>query len=80
MQIGLPVLANVNAGNDLSGLITDERVGQVCESNRVEDLVELAERVLRQVDEDLEMSGGCVCVRKDSLVFTNFTNLTIHSK
>jgi glycosyltransferase involved in cell wall biosynthesis len=59
MQSGLPVLANVNAGNDLSGLIREERVGQVCENNRIEELVELAERVLRQVEEDLEMAGRC---------------------
>jgi glycosyltransferase involved in cell wall biosynthesis len=59
MQSGLPVLANVNAGNDLCDLIRDERVGQVCESNQVEDLVELAEAVLGQVEEDLEMAGRC---------------------
>jgi glycosyltransferase involved in cell wall biosynthesis len=59
MQSGLPVLANVNAGNDLSGLIRDERVGQVCESNRVEELEGLAEVVLRQVEGDLEMAGRC---------------------
>jgi hypothetical protein len=57
MQSCLPVLANVNSGNDLSGLIRDERVGQVCESNQVDELVDLAEVVLRQVEEDLEMSG-----------------------
>ena len=59
MQSGLPVLANVNAGNDLCDLIRDERAGQVCESNRVKDLVELAEVVLRQVEADLEMAGRC---------------------
>jgi hypothetical protein len=57
MQSGLPVLANVNAGKDLSGLIRDERVGRVCESNRVEELVELAEVLLRQVEGDLEIAG-----------------------
>jgi hypothetical protein len=59
MQRSLPVLANVNAGNDLSGLILDERVGRVCESNRVEELVGLAEVVLRQVEGDLEIAGRC---------------------
>ncbi len=33
MQSGLPVLANVNAGNDLAQMIRDEQVGQVCESS-----------------------------------------------
>jgi hypothetical protein len=59
MQNGLAVLANVNAGNDLCGLIREERVGQVCESNRVEDLVGLAEVVLRQVEVDLDMPDRC---------------------
>jgi len=59
MQSGLPVLANVNEGNDLSGLILDERVGLVCESNRVEELVELADRVLRQIEVDLEIAEWC---------------------
>jgi len=36
MQSGLPVLANINAGNDLAQMIQDEGVGQVCETNRVD--------------------------------------------
>jgi glycosyltransferase involved in cell wall biosynthesis len=32
MQSGLPVLANINQGNDLAQIIRDERVGQVCET------------------------------------------------
>jgi hypothetical protein len=59
MQSGLPVLANVNACNDLSGLIREERVGQVCESNRVKELEGLAEVVLRQVECDLEIAVRC---------------------
>jgi hypothetical protein len=59
MQSGLPVLVNVNAGNDLSGLIREERVGQVCESNQVDELVDLAEVVLRQVEGDLDIAGRC---------------------
>jgi hypothetical protein len=59
IQSGLPALANVNAGNDLCVLIRDERVGQVCESNRVEELVGLAEVVLRQVEVDLDIAGQC---------------------
>jgi len=58
MQNGLPVVANVNVGNDLSCLIRDEQVGQVGENNRVVELVGLAERALKQVEVDLEMLGG----------------------
>jgi glycosyltransferase involved in cell wall biosynthesis len=50
MQSGLPVLANVNAGNDLAKLIRDEQVGQVCESNQVGELLQLTDKLLTQID------------------------------
>ncbi|MFZ4529332.1 MAG: glycosyltransferase family 4 protein [Undibacterium curvum] len=60
MQSGLPVLANVNAGNDLSTLILNEKVGQVCESNQVNDLLELANTLLEQVHSDPNLSSRCI--------------------
>lgn len=42
MQSGLPVLANINAGNDLAGVIRAEDVGRVSEDGTVETLVSLA--------------------------------------
>jgi glycosyltransferase involved in cell wall biosynthesis len=59
MQSGLPVLANVNAGNDLAQMIRDEQVGQVCESNRVDVLLELADKLLAQIESDAEMPKRC---------------------
>jgi glycosyltransferase involved in cell wall biosynthesis len=59
MQSGLPVLANINAGNDLAQMIRDEQVGQVCESNRVEDLVQFATRLLDQIESDGQMPSRC---------------------
>ena len=59
MQSGLPVLANVNAGNDLAGLIRHERVGHVCESNQVGDLRVLAETLMGQIETDFELSARC---------------------
>lgn len=50
MQSGLPVLANVNAGNDLAQIIRNDQVGQVCENNQVDELVELADILLTQID------------------------------
>lgn len=50
MQSGLPVLANVNAGNDLAKMIRDEQVGQVCESNQLDELLHLTEKLLTQID------------------------------
>ena len=59
MQSGLPVLANVNAGNDLAQMIRDEKVGQVCESNQVNELVQLAEKLLVSMDTEVELSKRC---------------------
>jgi hypothetical protein len=59
MQSGLPVLANINAGNDLAQIIRNEQVGQVCESNRVDDLVQFANRLLDQIESDGQMSSRC---------------------
>lgn len=50
MQSGLPVLANVNAGNDLAQMIRDEQVGQVCESNQLGELLQLTGKLLTQID------------------------------
>jgi glycosyltransferase involved in cell wall biosynthesis len=54
MQSGLPVLANVNAGNDLAQMIRDEQVGQVCESNQVGELLQLTDKLLTQIDSQTE--------------------------
>jgi glycosyltransferase involved in cell wall biosynthesis len=59
MQSGLPVLANVNAGNDLADLIRTERVGQVCESHRSQELAQLADVMLAQLDADADLSQRC---------------------
>ncbi|MDH4395549.1 MAG: glycosyltransferase family 4 protein [Limnobacter sp.] len=50
MQSGLPVLANVNSGNDLAAFIRREQVGQVCESNDITELLMLAEKLLNQIE------------------------------
>ena len=50
LQSGLPVLANVNSGNDLVKMIRDEQVGQVCESNQVSELLQLTYKLLTQID------------------------------
>ena len=59
MQSGLPVLANINDGNDLGDLIKDHRVGQVSESNQVDELLTLAELLVDQIDSDLGLSARC---------------------
>ena len=59
MQNGLPVLANVNLGNDLASIIRTARVGQVCESNCVNELVDLTNKILDQIECDNELAERC---------------------
>ena len=62
MQSGLPVLANINAGNDLAQMIRDERVGQVCETNQVDELLLLTEKLLDQIGTDSGLSARCTAL------------------
>jgi glycosyltransferase involved in cell wall biosynthesis len=59
MQSGLPVLANLNSGNDLIQIIKDEKVGQVCDTNNVEELVILCDNLINQVKMDQTLSSRC---------------------
>ncbi|MDB3961762.1 glycosyltransferase family 4 protein [Paracoccaceae bacterium] len=59
MQSGLPVLANINAGNDLVKMIREQRVGQVCEVNEVHELVRRAEKLINQIDLDPGLADRC---------------------
>ena len=52
-----PMLA-INLGNDLATVIREEKVGQVCESNKIEDSL-LAEQILKQANEDNTISARC---------------------
>jgi len=46
LRAGLPVLARINAGNDLEQIIEDEGVGCVCVGDTVNQLHKLAEKLL----------------------------------
>lgn len=59
LQCGLPVLANINTGNDLAQMIRSERVGQVCESNDVAELFSIAEKLLEQIETDSDLPIRC---------------------
>jgi glycosyltransferase involved in cell wall biosynthesis len=62
MQAGLPVLANINAGNDLEALVNDHKVGYVVTNNSLPELKSLAKQMI-EVDshevEGLEMKNRC---------------------
>lgn len=64
MQCGLPVLANINAGNDLARIIRAEQVGQVCESNRVDELLQMVQKLLVQIELDVNLSNRCTSLFK----------------
>lgn len=59
MQSGLPVLAKINEGNDLAQMIRDNHVGQVCETNQVDELWQLANDLLDQIEIDSGLSERC---------------------
>ncbi|NTU50094.1 MAG: glycosyltransferase family 4 protein [Desulfobulbaceae bacterium] len=59
MQSGLPVLATVNPGNDLAQMIRNEQVGQVCESDNVDELYRLSQNLLTQLTSDIELPKRC---------------------
>ena len=47
VQNGLPVLANLNKGNDLTNTIVNEKIGYVCETNNVNELSYLLEKLIK---------------------------------
>lgn len=62
LQSGLPVLANVNAGNDLAEMIRNEQVGQVCESHDVHELEQRALALLVQLGSNPDLSQRCIAL------------------
>jgi glycosyltransferase involved in cell wall biosynthesis len=58
LNAGLPVLARINAGNDLEALINEEGVGKVCVGNSTDRLYELAIELL---DNPAERKAMGIC-------------------
>lgn len=59
MQSGLPVLANINSGNDLADLIRKEQVGFANEGNRIESLHLMAQELLQSLETDSAFPVRC---------------------
>ncbi|OOY22038.1 glycosyltransferase WbuB [Thioclava sp. DLFJ5-1] len=59
MQNGLPVLANVNPGNDLAPLIKRENVGGVCENNSLDELEQRCLALIKRIDADPKLPVRC---------------------
>lgn len=52
MWAGLPALASINPGNDLTGVIRQAGVGRACEDHRVASLQQGAEELLKMIEVD----------------------------
>jgi len=59
MQSSLPVLASVNDGNDLVGLIEEQGVGAACTDNSAATLARLAVELLARIDQDAALPARC---------------------
>lgn len=59
MQNGLPVLANVNPGNDIAGLVREARVGEVSEINTLDQLTARCAALVRQIETDPNLPMRC---------------------
>ena len=59
MQSGLPVLANINPGNDLAALISQENVGRVSTDHSAQSLQCLAQDLISGLDSDTDMRRRC---------------------
>lgn len=59
MQSGLPVLANINAGNDLAEIIRQENVGWVSEDGALATLERMALEMVDFLETDAEMPTRC---------------------
>lgn len=59
MQSGLPVLASINPGNDLVGMIEREGVGLVCTDHSVDTLERLAKKLVGDIGNDADMPARC---------------------
>lgn len=59
MQAGLPVLARVNAGNDLVDLIATEKVGRACTATSVDAMAENALALIDAIGQDAGYRDRC---------------------
>jgi len=59
MKSGLPVLANINPGNDLAAMIRQENVGRVSEDGTADTLVHQSLDLIKAIDADHGMKNRC---------------------
>lgn len=59
MQSGIPVLANINPGNDLLSIIKDEHVGRANSTNDLNELKQSLEDLLNDIETDSDIRKRC---------------------
>lgn len=59
MQSGLPVLAVINSGNDLIGMINSNNVGRVSEGESLDSLGEIALELVNSLESDSGYRERC---------------------
>jgi glycosyltransferase involved in cell wall biosynthesis len=59
MRSGLPVLANINKGNDLCNVIKENSVGLVCTDNQTNTLARLSSELIDLIDQDKDIRNRC---------------------
>ncbi|RJX65550.1 glycosyltransferase WbuB [Tsuneonella suprasediminis] len=59
IRSGIPVLANVNPGNDLITLIAEEGVGEACETNDIDDLEAQCLKLLERIERETDIKAKC---------------------
>ena len=62
MRSGLPVLATINAGNDLGRIIQEGSVGEVCEGNQPDGILLAIDKLLFQIDSDPQLPARCTAL------------------
>jgi hypothetical protein len=79
MQSGLPVLANINAGNDLKALVDEYQVGKVEENNSLSNLTVLAKELLASLEKDNALHQRCRELSNEEFSPTSAVNQVISS-
>lgn len=72
MQSGLPVLANINAGNDLETLVNNHKVGFVVTTNSLSELKKHADQLIK--DDSFVEEREEIKIRCQQLAATHFSS------
>lgn len=74
MQAGLPVLANINQGNDLVKIISQEGVGYACDDGSFEKLESFAIKIIEDIGSGVSYSSRCFHLYEKSFTPSSIVN------